>query len=92
MEKREVLRRLYLPYDKVAEESLPPFLANNDAVALRGFQQEVVKQVPEILRGDYCLMCVATIDVVSCKVLPIIPYEVEAKLEDVEVLKGETGV
>jgi len=54
------MKGLYLIRDKVAETNAPPFVAPNDLVAIRQFQN--MKYPPEIPRGDFELRKIGDFD------------------------------
>jgi len=55
------MKKLYVIYDKVAEESGPIFEAKNDGTALRNYNIFMQKTSPDNL-ADYELYCVGEID------------------------------
>lgn len=63
-EKSEVLQmlcRMYVVYDYVAQTSGPIFEARNDGVALRNFA-EYLSKVPDLYREEQELFCVGQIN------------------------------
>lgn len=56
-------QKLYVIYDKLAEESGPIFTAKNDMVALRQYSH-LIKDVEN--QNDYSLECVGVYDPRSC--------------------------
>lgn len=68
---------LYVIFDKVAEESGPPFTAVNDGVAQRNYQQ-LMRNVPDNQRSEYALFILGTYDPFLMKVeQDLNPIEVE---------------
>jgi len=61
--------KVYTIYDKVAEESGPPFTAVNDGVALRSFKEMAI--IPS-LQDDYELRHVGFWDSLECAITPAI--------------------
>lgn len=55
-----MVNRLYVIFDKVAEESGPIFEAKNDAVAIRNYQNLVFKD--NVKHDDYKLLFVGVMD------------------------------
>ena len=73
--------RLYVIYDRVAEECGPVYQAHNDGVSLRqyrGLLQQVTRQ------DDYQLLLVGTIDTKTMLITPVSPPS--------EVVVADTGV
>jgi len=52
--------KLYVVYDKVAEESGPIFQAKNHKVAMRQYNHLIEKEA--LVKEDYCLICVGNWD------------------------------
>jgi hypothetical protein len=61
-----MLFRLYILYDKVAEEGGPVFQAKNDAVALRHFEQAMAAQHGVMHPEDFKLLCIGFYDSDLC--------------------------
>lgn len=70
--------KLYVIYDKIAEKSGPIFHADNDAVAIRGYNRLVNNG--EIEPEDYQLMCVGEYDDRTMDIQTCLPCVVEVAI------------
>lgn len=64
--------RLYVIYDRVAEESGPITEAKNDGVAYRGYKK-FLESNEDIINDDFMLLCVGTCDHTNNRVEAIYP-------------------
>lgn len=58
---------IYTIYDLVAKEAGPLFLAKNDDVAARNYQN-MLKANPGVYVDDYELRCIGTFNTVDCTI------------------------
>ena len=85
--------RLYVIYDKVAEEAGPIFQAINDGIAVRQFAQ-TMKDVPYSIREEYVLYGIGEVDSKTLVVTGNPAYELNAdrlfqKDKNMEVISNE---
>ncbi len=59
-----MVKKMFVMLDVVAAETHPPFLANNDAQALR-MRQNALKDVPEAQQADFEMYCIGWYDMVT---------------------------
>lgn len=68
---------VYSVFDKVAEEFGPPFVAKNDGIAQRQFQDFLATKVPGHIHGDFSLYRLADWDnALAIQTVRTIPEEV----------------
>jgi hypothetical protein len=67
--------RLYVIYDKVAQESGPLFSAVNDGVAIRNFRG-ILKDVTAVDKDSYRLFFIGTYDNVKMNLVESMPDEI----------------
>lgn len=73
--------RLYVCYDRVAQECAPPFLAKNDAQALRMFEKGM-ENSPDF--HDFQLVCLAAFDTETMRIDPLAVPQVVVSPEQEE--------
>lgn len=71
--------RLYVIYDKLAEDSGPIFQAVNDGVALRQ-TVNILKDVPPYVHHEYQLIHLADFDTSTMKLTCVVPKEIDFTL------------
>lgn len=64
--------KLYTIYDRIALEGSPPFIAKNDGVATRHYNQ-VLDSSPNVCLQDYRLYCVGEWDTEKLRIEPVSP-------------------
>lgn len=78
-------KRLYVIYDRVAEEAGPIWEAQNDGIAQRGYQKFMAEaQSPYFEETDYMLLCIGTIDKTTSNIEPFEPTEVRPTFKMVD--------
>lgn len=80
--------RLYVIYDKIAEESGPVFQAPNDGVAKRNYRG-LLQQVAKVDQNEYRLVLVGTIETGTSQVTALDPEVIiieDSQLEFKEVV------
>lgn len=70
-----MLHNVYVVYDKLAEEAGPPFIAVNDAVAARKYN-DLMRDCPQSLRADYELQMIGYYDSKEPCITPEIQYTI----------------
>ena len=74
-----MILNVYSVFDKVAEESGPPFTAVNDGIAKRSYNQ---MGIPVALQNDYSLHRIRTYDTVTMEIVPEIIYSITQEADN----------
>lgn len=70
---------VYVVCDKLAEEAGPPFVAVNNAVALRQFKQ---MNIPEVLKDEYSLHLIGYYDSKEMIITPEVSIIVNTEVDE----------
>lgn len=68
-----MIQKIYVVFDKVAEESGPPFVSVNDGVAVRSYAK-IMSQVAD--PNDYALLCIGDFNTETAAIAPVSPVRV----------------
>lgn len=72
---------VYTIYDKIAGESGPLFVSNNDEQAMRSYPL-AFRSTPDARYSDFMLCCIGTIDIYTMKIDPFdIPKDITPVME-----------
>ena len=81
--KVEKTMRLYVIYDRAAEECSPIMQAQNDAVALRGYRQALQNCDP-VDRDSFWFYCVGSLDLTTMEISPCKPERSEEHTSELQ--------
>ena len=80
--------RLYVIYDRAAEECSPIMQAQNDAVALRGYRQALQNCDP-VDRDSFWFYCVGSLDLTTMEIDPCKPERIEMPEPQIDLFREE---